>query len=1146
MKKEGYKILLIVATVLLFLTFLYFVNAIINNLNPLTPISNNLNQTFICYVNVSGNITNVNLNIYNSTNSLITFSKSSPNSAYNMIINNLSESTSGVISNLNDSNQSTFLKLYGGNTGVSFTINAMNFTLGNVMNKSNVFWTLNWTKEASSVSCFTRPSCIGDSGQAIICWYNWSDNQWYSLLNGGLLNPSNFINLNLPNSGVSDSNEISIKSCSFLLGLNENITFYESWINYNITFGNDKNYSLNYNFKNDDSYKWNCQVNNGTNLFSSNNSLIIDTTNPQISFVNPTETLNYKADNYFFINVSSSDTNFANLTINLLNNTGGNLDLNVKSKCSNIISCISQDLNANCSCSEIINEDSIVLFNSNNGLKSTFNTVNPSYTLINISNNLNYNLNITSAKLKISFNMTSNVAGQIAQSCSISYSVNNMASWSILNNSCSNHTSGTDVYDLSSLNVSQLSNIIVNMSFKRSIPPSSTFIFMRIDYVALELNYSKTTSNFNTFINLSVPNGFYYFNATACDLANNCNSTETRNLTVDSNINITINLFNYSNNQLFSKSYLYVNTSTSFGTNISYCSFTSSPFWNFTNFSSINSLNQILSTNETFLNQSGTFQPIVTCYNNLGQSASSSKYLIISPYTLATNPSNNTLYQFQAINSRTERNGFNISLWDNTLSDVKLNINSNIQDLGNFSLNITNSIMLNSSDNSSNFFTIPFYLNASNNIANGTYLGNITFSNTTYGINYVIRFSYGINPPSGIPSISSISGIKCSDSSYSTCANYLTLNPSTSYSVNYFINNSGGFRLSNCSVNFTNSLSDFPIIFSNNSFDLNQTQSLTETITFNPNNSGTFFGNFYVTCQSGNLLNNPVQSFSSNNPFTFIFVPNVTSPSNPSGGGGGGSTVEKIPVIGLNQINSSMFYSELEREIIYAQINKYCGEKLNNQGVITQDYSDLCSLSSTDLQAINKRLSDLQVILNKGDLDIFYNLYLAKSLFQGYATQADITKYSLYSTVLGIVNSLVLTPPSIDTPILINQKSGSYTITNVSQLRINANKPIKSCDIIENNFLTCTVNGSVIHLSYKIDDTNFFSKIFTGKVSVRTDAEQSKVEIRTVSIVLRVYNTAYEYNGVSISSILIASGILVSITGYYFLRKRLKKEIKTI
>lgn len=276
----------------------------------------------------------------------------------------------------------------------------------------------------------------------------------------------------------------------------------------------------------------------------------------------------------------------------------------------------------------------------------------------------------------------------------------------------------------------------------------------------------------------------------------------------------------------------------------------------------------------------------------------------------------------------------------------------------------------------------------------------------------------------------------------------------------------------------------------------------------------------------------------------------TTAASAPPGGGGGAVPENTIPVIGLNNIQSpSKEYNALQREIIYATLNNYCSNKVRKEPFALIDYSDSCTLVSQDFSALTEKLKEYNVFVSPEDLQKFYLIYKkGTELFQGSESQDTINQYNLFTSILGILTPLSFNPPSIDSPIVINNpppKKGlavanmplnsNYTI----QSKVIANKQIATCESIDDPNIKCDIKNSTLTISYFINDTNFLSKIFTATLSITTDAVPDKVEQKKFSTTYRVYNIAYEpIPGVPVY--VLAIFLIIVPTGSYILLKKKK------
>lgn len=235
-----------------------------------------------------------------------------------------------------------------------------------------------------------------------------------------------------------------------------------------------------------------------------------------------------------------------------------------------------------------------------------------------------------------------------------------------------------------------------------------------------------------------------------------------------------------------------------------------------------------------------------------------------------------------------------------------------------------------------------------------------------------------------------------------------------------------------------------------------------------------------------------------------------TIPASSSGGssGGGISAVSNlIPVIGLKNIEEgTKSYTSLERAIIYATINNLCSLKIDKETLAIQDYSDICTPNQQDRNSITQTLEEFFVFVAEEDLIKLITNYKEKETEQLFATQTEIIRYGLFSAVLGERSLLQLTPPSIDSLVFIYQKEiTNYTISKT----VISNKPLRTCEVISGqpNLECFLITNSSIKITYNIPKTDFFSEIFSGVISVTTDAPSSSVEQKTLPIrAFRVYN----------------------------------------
>jgi len=282
---------------------------------------------------------------------------------------------------------------------------------------------------------------------------------------------------------------------------------------------------------------------------------------------------------------------------------------------------------------------------------------------------------------------------------------------------------------------------------------------------------------------------------------------------------------------------------------------------------------------------------------------------------------------------------------------------------------------------------------------------------------------------------------------------------------------------------------------------------------------------------------------------------NITIGELPSGGGGGGGgQISKlIPVVALEKIQNAKEYNDLDRAIIYAFINNYISVQVSGTQVATENLVDYAHLSLEDLKIIKENLATADLTITLDDLEKYYNGYLNKELEQVYATQDQIDKYGLLPSLVGILTNLQITPNRVDKMVWIFEPEGSIKARPQAKsqrpmsmweigppptefyipLTFVSNKPLKSCEVISDTTnLICWIEDSKIKVEFHINDTVFFSRIFSGSISVITEAENSDMsEQSIIPITLRVYNTAHK------KAAIIGGVGLISLIGLFFIVK---------
>jgi sporulation protein YlmC with PRC-barrel domain len=287
-----------------------------------------------------------------------------------------------------------------------------------------------------------------------------------------------------------------------------------------------------------------------------NQSSIFSTSNnaPLIDFVSPTENSGNILKESIFVNVTASDQTLASITINLYNST----DLVNSSNSAtspwftNFTGLFDAVYYFNATAC-----DSVGNCNSTETRNVTVDKVNPQIQLI-YPQNTTYNINISS------LNYTA-------------YDANINSCWYTLNNgqsnvtiSCNQNVTGLTSNEGPNTWIVYVNDIVGNVNssnvtfFKDTISPNISFVaptegsgvFLNKNnilanitstddgiglanitislYNSTGLYNSTTTTDSELNLNFTgLVDGIYYFNATACDILNNCNYTETRNVTVD-------------------------------------------------------------------------------------------------------------------------------------------------------------------------------------------------------------------------------------------------------------------------------------------------------------------------------------------------------------------------------------------------------------------------------------------------------------------------------------------------------------------------------------------------------------------------------------------------------------------------------------
>ncbi len=298
----------------------------------------------------------------------------------------------------------------------------------------------------------------------------------------------------------------------------------------------------------------------------------------------------------------------------------------------------------------------------------------------------------------------------------------------------------------------------------------------------------------------------------------------------------------------------------------------------------------------------------------------------------------------------------------------------------------------------------------------------------------------------------------------------------------------------------------------------------------------------YANDSAGNENNSQIN-------FT-TFQSTTTTPS----GGGSATTEEKSNVVALinpdfpDLLAIATQFTDIELAIFYRAINDFCGQKINTESLSIVDNSKQCSLSKLDLQTLRDKIEEEDnVDLTIEELNALYLQYKNNRITNVLVDQEDVIKYNLIQAIVGNLESLRLSTPSVDKYFAFNQPKGNKTIS----FSISANKELKSCTVtsVTPEFECNIIGNDSVRVEYYIKDTDFFSNVFQGQVSILTNAEEIKQESVRVPIIFRTYNLGYlvfdRYPAWIAVLISISGMVLISISSYLN-RKKINKYAKKI
>lgn len=259
------------------------------------------------------------------------------------------------------------------------------------------------------------------------------------------------------------------------------------------------------------------------------------TTLSGIDYLTPTEVNNsYLARNYFFINVTSNLSEFTNLTIRIYNGTTSYLNLTN------------------------VSTDPTVFFN---------------YT--EVSDGIYY------------FNVTATNSSNFMNSTEFRMITIDTTLPGI------NFSQPTE----NNFSLAMRNNIAVNVSLSDVNFANATIRLFNVSFAQVNYSFSNVSGLNNITVNftsLSDWDGLYYFNASVCDLANNCNHTATRSVILNvsslilnstsASVTTTTSIIHYTSNKTANTTISY-GTTTALGTNVTNISYLSSGNFNLSSLS---------------------------------------------------------------------------------------------------------------------------------------------------------------------------------------------------------------------------------------------------------------------------------------------------------------------------------------------------------------------------------------------------------------------------------------------------------------------------------------------------------------------------------------------------------------------------------
>lgn len=418
------------------------------------------------------------------------------------------------------------------------------------------------------------------------------------------------------------------------------------------------------------------------------------------------------------------------------------------------------------------------------------------------------------------------------------------------------------------------------------------------------------------------------------DTAGNVGSSSVRFHVTYTNL-ITMNITTSSTPQIGTNLTFNVNVTTD-NTRIVWCNFslTSPTHQLYTNQVGTN-VSNIWTAPYYLINESGTYNQNVTCMNEFGNKAYSNSSFVVDPYVL-TIISPNQNYSFAARVIKTEQNNISLGAYDNVNGTINYSLFVAIDNSSNFTLTYPNSITFDSTDSASSPKSAIVQIQATADVNEGRYTGNITLTNQLTGEKTYLFFTYGIMPPSGIPRIykqlSGFSFQECTSSfSDAQCKINIDLDQGSNTAYDYYLFDTGSYTggLTDCQIRFTDNLAGNTwITASPVSQDLLKPSAFQlMRLSVSPSTSvtaQTYYGHMYLHCSSGDAFGDAIDSNPANAPYIQVQVTSVDTSSGTGSSGGGTPTNNSN--INASQITGLCGNGNCERDSPWLETYDSCAE----------------------------------------------------------------------------------------------------------------------------------------------------------------------------------------------------------------------------